>query len=135
MTYWKDSMLTGIEIIDTEHKKLVAAIDELMDACLKGQGRTKIEQTLKFVADYTKQHFSDEEKLQAKYQYPAMAGHKLLHMQFITTVGSLEKEFQKDGPNINLTSKLNKSLADWLVKHISTEDKKLGDYIKSKGGK
>ena len=129
MTYWKDSLLIGVPAIDNQHKKLITAIDELMEACTKGQGRDKIGKTLAFVVAYTKEHFTDEEKVQAEHGYPGMIAHKRLHTQFIVTISSLVDDFEKNGPSVALVGKLNKSLVDWLVEHISEEDKKLGDYI------
>ena len=129
MSYWKDSLIVGVPQIDDQHRKLVEAIDLLIEACMQGKGRDTIEQTLKFTVSYTKEHFSDEEKLQSKYAYPGMAAHKLLHSQFITNINSLLHEFEQTGPNLALTGKLSKTLVDWLIKHISTEDKKLGEHI------
>ena len=129
MTYWKDSLLVNVPLIDNEHRKLVKAIDQLMEACMQGKGRAAIEETLSFTVSYTKEHFSDEEKLQAQYAYPGMAAHKLLHSQFIRDISALYREFEQTGPNVALTGKLSKTLVDWLINHISTEDKKLGAYI------
>ena len=135
MTYWKDSLLVGVPQIDNQHRKLVEAIDRLMEACSQGKGRATIEETLIFTASYTKEHFRDEEKLQAQYAYPGMGAHKQLHSQFIASINSLVQEFESDGPSIALTGKLNKMLVDWLIKHISTEDKKLGAHINKGGSK
>jgi len=134
MTYWKDTLLIGVREIDDQHKKLVGAVDALMEACAKGQGRVVIGNTLKFVLDYTQEHFAAEEKLQAQYAYPGMAAHKRQHAQFIITASALMADFEQNGPNIALVGKINSTLVDWLVNHITGEDKKIGDFIKSKGG-
>ena len=131
MTLWKDSLLIGVEDIDRQHKKLVEAIDDLSDACSKGQGRAIIEKTLMFVVNYTKQHFTDEEKIAAAYNYPLLSNHKRLHVEFVTTVLGLVVDFNKNGPNIALMSRINKTLVDWLINHITVEDKKIGDFINS----
>ena len=129
MTYWKDSLLVGVPLIDNEHRKLVKAIDQLMDACMQGKGRAAIEETLSFTLSYTKEHFSDEEKLQAQYAYPGMAAHKLLHSRFIMDINAIYRDFEQTGPNVALTGKLSRTLVDWLINHISTEDKKLAAHI------
>ena len=131
MSFWKDSLLVGVPEIDSQHRKLVEAIDQLMDACREGKGRATIEQTLIFTVSYTKDHFADEEKLQAQYVYPDMPAHKQLHKQFVADITALVQEFEQDGPNVALTGKLNKTLVGWLINHISTEDKKLGQHISS----
>ena len=132
MTFWKDAMLVGIPAIDAQHKKLIAAIDELMAACKKGEGRASIDKTLAFAVAYAKEHFAAEEKLQAECSYPGMAAHKQLHAQFLSSVSALVSEYENTGPSVALVGKLNKSLVDWVVKHIATEDKKLGEHINSR---
>jgi len=132
MTYWKDSLLIGVSQIDTQHRKLVQAVDELMEACSKGQGRATIEKTLNFVVSYTKEHFADEERLQAQHGYLGIAAHKKLHADFITSVSALVADFQKSGSGLALTANVNKTLVAWLTHHISVEDKKVGEFIKSK---
>ena len=132
MTYWKDTMLIGVPKIDAQHKKLIAAIDNLMAACTRGEGRAAIDKMLAFTVSYTKEHFADEERLQAEYAYPGAAAHKRLHSQFLSTVSALVNEYEKTGPTVSLVGKLNKSLVDWVIQHISTEDKKVGEYIKKR---
>jgi hemerythrin len=36
---WTDDLSVGVELIDTEHKSLINAVNELLDACSKGLGR------------------------------------------------------------------------------------------------
>ena len=55
---------TGNAIIDSEHRQLFSAVNQLMDACSSGQGRAKIEPTLRFLLDYVDKHFAHEEQLQ-----------------------------------------------------------------------
>jgi len=131
MSYWKNSLLIGVPQIDDQHHKLVDAIDELMAACKDRKGRDAIEKTLLFVNSYTKEHFADEEKLQAKYNYPGMKAHKLLHNQFIANIAVLIKDLEQNGPNVALVGKINKTLVEWLISHINVEDKKVGAHIQS----
>ena len=129
MTLWKNKLLVGVPHIDTQHRKLVKALDRLLLACKQGKGRSTIEQTLNFAFSYTKEHFKDEEILQTQYAYPDIQAHKQLHAQFLATISALIQEFEQTGPNLALTGKLNKTLVNWLIHHISVEDKKLGAHI------
>ena len=129
MTYWKDSLLVGVPQIDEQHRKLVGAVDRLMDACKQGKGRSAIKETLEFTLSYTKEHFRDEEVLQAQHSYPEMIAHKRLHALFISNVTAILREFEQTGPSITMIGNLNKTLVDWLNDHISIEDKKLSAHI------
>jgi hemerythrin len=135
MSLWNDRLLVGVSQIDMQHRKLVEAIDNLLAECSKGRGGEAVEKTLMFVVSYTKEHFSAEEKLQTQYNYPGIAAHKRIHADFISTVTALVNEFKQSGSNLALTGKINKILVDWLIKHISVEDKKVGDHIISSGGR
>ena len=129
MTYWKDSLLIGVPQIDIQHRKLVAMMDILMKASMQGKGRTEIEGTLNFALKYTLEHFRDEESFQVEYSYPGYKEHKKIHDDFTKDIIALADEYKKLGPSIALTGKLNHSLVDWVINHISTEDKKLGEHI------
>ena len=45
-------LLTGNQLIDSEHRQLFDAINALMDACAQGAGRTKINETVQFLNSY-----------------------------------------------------------------------------------
>ena len=127
---WRDSLLIGVAKIDEQHKQLVQAIDELMDACLHRKGREVIEKTLNFALKYTKEHFKDEEKLQVKYEYPDLVEHMKLHAQFVEKVHEMQVDFDENGPNVALTTIMNRTLSEWIVDHINLEDRKIGEYIR-----
>ena len=73
-------METGNDLIDSEHRTLFDAINDLMDACSSGQGRSKIGETADFLADYVDKHFADEEDLQRKNHYPHYQQHHNFHV-------------------------------------------------------
>lgn len=126
--------MIGVPQIDNQHRKLIEAIDKLMEACKQGKGRVEIEKTLVFTLQYTIKHFNDEEKLQEKHKYPGLSEHKQIHKRFTEDIAALAQEFNKLGPSIALTVKLNQSLVDWVINHISTEDKKVGEHIRKVAG-
>lgn len=124
---------TGNGLIDDEHKQLIKAINDLLDACAQGKGRTQLEQTTKFLYDYTSKHFSDEEKLQIQCKYPDYPQHRQYHEGFKKVVADLSKQLSAEGPTVPLVGQINTALAGWLLNHIKREDKKLADYIRTHG--
>lgn len=131
---WDKSLETGNLTIDTQHKSIIKAINDLLDACSKGKGRVEVEKTLKFLQDYVIKHFSDEEKLQLKYNYPDYKAHREKHEAFKKVVKDIVDEYNKSGASIQLVAKVNSSVAGWLISHIKIEDKKVAAHIKSGGG-
>ena len=57
-------LLTGNALIDTEHRQLFQAINQLTEDCEKGKGRDSLEKTADFLVSYVAKHCSDEERLQ-----------------------------------------------------------------------
>jgi len=127
---WTKDLETGNEMIDRQHKQLINATNELLDACTKSQARSEIQKTLDFLNDYVIKHFSDEEKLQLQYHYPDYDKHKKYHEDFKKVVLNIVEEYKQDGATTSLIVKTNNSIAGWLINHIQKEDVKVAQYIR-----
>lgn len=129
---WDKSLETGNLSIDSQHKSLINAINELLEACSQGKGRNEVSKTLNFLQDYVVKHFADEEMLQLKSSYPDYKAHKEKHESFKVTVKNIADEFKGSGATIQLVAKVNSSIGGWLISHIKTEDKKVAAHIMNK---
>lgn len=131
---WTKALSVGNEIIDNQHKELIQRVNDVLEACNKQKGKEKIEEVMKFLKDYTVKHFSDEENLMKKYQYPSYEEHKKIHEDFVKKVDELDEKIKKEGINLSIIMFVNKTLVDWLINHISKEDKKVGEHIRKVKG-
>lgn len=129
---WSEELSSGFKEIDDQHKELINRVNKLLDACNLGKGRQEIGDTLNFLADYVVEHFNSEEKYMKQYNYPGLSEQIEQHKYFVSYVGELKNEFEKNGPSISLTMKLSKNLVEWLVNHIMKIDKKAGAFLKEK---
>ena len=120
---------TGNAIIDSEHRQLFNAINQLMDACSSGQGRAKIESTLRFLLDYVDKHFAHEEQLQQQAKYPEYNTHKLLHDNYKRKLREIGAAIPMSGPTVGDLANLNGHVGV-LISHIRVADKKLGAFLK-----
>lgn len=93
-------LLTGNNLIDTEHKQLFAAINDLLDACSQGKGREKLVDTAKFLNNYVNKHFSDEEKLQVSSNYPGYPPHKTFHDGYKRQLSDATQQLLTEGPTV-----------------------------------
>lgn len=123
---------TGNMLIDSEHRQLIEAINNLLAACGSGKGRSELAATMKFLQDYTVKHFNDEEKLQLQYQYPDYTNHKRYHEEFKKVVAGICAKLDKEGPTVALVGEVNSAIAGWLLNHIKREDVKVAAHIKNK---
>lgn len=126
---WTKDLETGNAQIDSEHKELIQAINNLLVACSSGKGRTEVANTVDFLAQYTKTHFAHEQVLQQKYNYPDFVNHKKYHEGFIKVVDNIAARLKAEGPTIQLVGDVNMQVGNWLINHIKREDVKVAKHI------
>jgi hemerythrin len=127
---WRDSYAIGIKEIDDQHMQLFEAIDKLFTACAQGKGKEEVGNTLTFLEDYTKVHFNDEQKLHIKYAYPEKTAHRDIHEKFLGSLSLLKKQFEEEGAGVLFISTVNKTVLDWLIRHIGNSDKEFATFVK-----
>ncbi len=128
---WDDSFATGIQRYDDQHKVLFKMVNDLHDAMQQKRTKEAIGQILRGLADYTVNHFADEEKSFAETRYPDEADHKVLHKKLVDQVVELIGKFQS-GETL-LSQDVIDFLQKWLIDHIKGQDKKYGPHLHKNG--
>lgn len=124
--YW-----TGIAMIDEEHKHLFEIISQANDAVhveLVHDKYDKIMEILSELAEYTKEHFHDEEEYMQSIHYDQLEAQKRAHSVFIDKVVNIDLD-ELDTIDANQQEYLEELIAfllDWLVNHILKMDKRIG---------
>lgn len=125
------NLLTGNELIDSEHQELIDRINKLVENCENGREKTTAVKTLDFLMDYTEFHFRDEEKLQEEAGYPELENHKQQHAAFEKAVAELKEMLdEEEGPTEAFVAAVNKNITEWFLNHIQVWDKKVAEYVK-----
>ena len=52
-----DDLITGNEMIDSQHKELISKINDLLKSCEERSNQSGAARMLNFLADYTDYHF------------------------------------------------------------------------------
>lgn len=125
-----EDLMTGNELIDSEHMQLIDLINKALKEVNDGIGKESLLQTIKALDDYVKTHFSDEEKLQLSSAYPLYEQHKKWHTYYIGEIGSMMKEFEQNGGTNMMVNNLNKKAGE-LLSHIRNVDRKLAEFIRT----
>ncbi len=128
---WTPNLSVGVQMIDDQHKIWFQKANELFEAGQKGQAKEYILQLIGFLDEYTKTHFKDEEKYMASIRYPEIESQKMAHASFIEELAKLRNSYTESGGNILVIINANKMIINWLTKHISSMDKKIGEYAKT----
>lgn len=128
---WRDEYALEIDDMDGEHKILIDKINYLAEKIEEVNGGTnaKVIEAFTDLANFTIEHFSDEEKFMASFHYPQIEGHKEIHKRLIKTVLDFkEKIVNADYDPMELMNFLN----DWLVSHILNVDMKYSRHYLQK---
>ena len=128
---WDPSFSTGVSKYDEQHKKLFDMVNELHDAMQQKRSKEAIGRILNGLADYTVNHFADEERSFAQTRYPDESQHKQQHKKLVDQVVELLGKFNS-GETL-LTQEVITFLQEWLINHIKGTDKKYGPHLNRNG--
>ena len=132
---WDSSLESGYEKVDNQHKQLVAAVNNLIEASMNGKGDAAVMETLEFLTGYAVKHFTDEEQLQVQFNYPDYLYHKRIHDEFKVVVGELVQKVNKEGPTEEIIEKVSSTIGSWLLNHIKGDDFRMATFIKAADAK
>lgn len=125
-----ESLVTGNELIDGQHKELIDKINKLISCCEDGGGKLEAIKMLGYLADYTEFHFAAEEELQEKISYPGLAEHRQKHEEFKKAVEELhEMLFEQEGPTEAFVQAVQHNVIEWLYGHIKGFDCSVAAYM------
>ncbi|HHY51639.1 MAG TPA: hemerythrin family protein [Clostridiales bacterium] len=130
---WTPSLSVGVELIDEQHKTWFEKADKLFEAGKNNQAKEYVGELLDFLDSYTKKHFADEEQYMLSIHYPGLEEQKRAHTAFIAELTKLRSQYKESGGNLTVIINANKMVIEWLTKHISNMDKKIGDFVRQKG--
>lgn len=123
MMEWNDSLKVGHGLIDRDHQRLVALINQLGEAMSAGQGKDVCGAVLDELVDYTKTHFANEERLMAAHGYADAPAHRAEHASLIDDVEEFRVKYRAGTATLSVF--LLRFLMEWLTHHILESDKKL----------
>ncbi len=126
---WSDSLLTGVEWQDFQHRELFSRINSLLDAMNIGFGKDEVSRLFEFLDEYIIIHFDAEEQAMHKYDYPDTLAHLKEHTRFIDDIAKLRNDTLQ-GVSTGLVIQVQSRVVDWLINHIGGVDKSLGAFIK-----
>jgi len=128
---WDDSLATGFEEVDLQHKKLILIIDDVNESLKvpEDEYALRMAKDLKRLTDYTVYHFSEEEAFMRRYGYPDLERHHAEHEAFVAEVkrqiSTLSRADSAGGFNFY------RFLGNWLLNHIAKSDRAWADFIRS----
>lgn len=126
------TMTTGVESVDTEHRKLIDMVNQLDDACARGAGKQEVEKMLDFLSDYVVKHFSSEESHMHRLGCSSEEQNKKAHKALLDKYTEWRNAYNTKGASLSMVGELSAILKQWLVGHICKIDTCLRTCVEGK---
>ena len=122
---WSVSYSVNNEAMDGQHQRLFKAVNDLYDSMNSATpDAPQALQCIKFLTEYTRTHFADEESLMRDRNYSGLEAHRAEHERLLQQLREFERRimagtresFVEDDMIIFL-------LGDWLLDHVLSSDR------------
>lgn len=130
---WTPDLTVHVEKIDQQHIELIRRVNLLGEAVWDGKGKAAIGEILRFLLQYTSDHFSAEEELMRVHGYPKYSFHKEIHDGFVKEVQTRVKEFESGEVDSALVISVVNRVGEWIRGHIRSQDVDLGRHLMAHG--
>jgi len=130
LSSWDESLETGNELIDRQHREVVDLLDELRAA--EAAPETEVLRVLDKMMEFTLFHFAAEEKLMTQVGYPADPSVEMVqqHREFTDYARLRVLEFRRG--EMACVLPLHAFLDEWLKIHEFGMDRLLADWIRAR---
>ncbi len=128
---WRDTMNLNYQPLDEEHKAFLNVVNQAYMAA-QVDDFLMIDKVFEKCYDYARNHFSHEEDIMERVQFPDIDNHMKSHQVFIHNVSEMRQQFEV-APSVEDKRKISLKLANflnvWLLGHIMSRDKILKPYL------
>jgi len=130
---WDDKYAIGVSVVDEQHKELLNLANALYDTCREGStaANDAFRKAASSIVEYVREHFSVEEELMDRFNYPEALAHKEEHKTFVIQFLEEVKAFEEGKPFV--VHAFVRFLKDWILKHIAITDKRMGNFFNKHG--
>ncbi|SKA72239.1 hemerythrin-like metal-binding domain protein [Paucidesulfovibrio gracilis DSM 16080] len=128
---WSPDLETGIGLLDAQHMNLVRLINDLGQAIEEGRGKTVIDDVMEQLKLYSSYHFTSEERLLRKHDYPELDEHHREHEEFVDEVEDFSLDLRTGEPDVCVN--LHEYLRQWFVLHVQETDMRYAQFLRRKG--
>jgi hemerythrin len=131
---WRDSLTTGVQSIDSQHREIFARFEGFVAACNAGNCREEVVRILDFLSSYVVEHFDAEELLQRQSGYAGYREHREHHQSFLGDLTLLQRKVGDVELDRQLVMELRRTMIRWLILHIRQKDRDFAEYYRQAAG-
>lgn len=122
---WKSQWDVGLELIDVEHRNLIACINKLIIA--QNLDQYIVLKLADEVIAYAEFHFLSEENLMYITQYPDIKEHQAVHTKLLN---QLREHRVGLSNSVYCLQDFVTFLVKWFIEHTQNEDPKVAKHVK-----
>lgn len=129
---WRNAMSVNNDIIDHDHHFLINFINSVELILQSPEEKEMLLEVFDQLINYAAKHFSREEVIQRKIEYPKSLHHKKTHGALLDDLRKIQKEIGETQSAEEIKNKSNEVinfLRSWLMDHIIKEDMQLKPYL------
>jgi hemerythrin len=127
--HWDNSLSTGIDNIDNEHKELFNSINKLVYVMKEEKVIDEVLKSLDLFEKCVIKHFNEEEAIMKQRNYPKFSLQHSQHEEFKNQLKILRNVFETTGVSSLFVITVQQKIAKWSRKHIMELDKDLGKFL------
>jgi hemerythrin len=128
---WSENYSVGVQTLDSQHINLFDLLNELHERMKSGTDVGNTGPLLRRLLDYTRFHFTAEEKVMQAAHFPGFAKHREQHDAMTQRVTEFLVLYESGHKVLNVD--LLFFLRDWLHNHILREDREYSAWLKQEG--
>lgn len=132
MFEFTEDCITGIDLIDEEHRQLFEMINHLVDTLDSDQGgkQGEVEDYIQYFIEYGKNHFAHEEAWMEKHHDKELQRQRFAHQYFMNKMQSIDLLGLNDAEKRPITKDLLIYMIKWLYGHILNSDTLIGKVVR-----
>ena len=119
---WSEVFSVGEPELDSQHRRLLAIINDFHAAQEQGAGAASLFQVLNNLVSYAEEHFQAEERRLEETHYPDLLRHRREHERLMREIFELHGRYERGLPDA--AEEVMGFLKSWLLEHILGFDKK-----------
>ena len=127
---WDDAWDIGIAEIDSQHRELIAVVNQLYEFVRDGAKPENMKAIVNRMIDYIRRHFASEERIMMKEGFDGLDEHRTIHVSLTEKLLSFRSRNITDGTIDG--DRLQKLLSGWLVQHFGKDDDLFREFMRAK---
>ncbi|MEG3617321.1 bacteriohemerythrin [Magnetovibrio sp. PR-2] len=129
---WTEDMSVGCKQLDDDHKILVQALNDFIEAVENDEGVFVTDGIFSVLLDYSNFHFAREEAIMEACGYADLDNHKQTHNSLKEQLLDARRRYMLN-PSPDLEDEIRDFLLSWLQSHILVSDMDYKSAIAASG--